>query len=287
MRSGTPMQRLRDRERVRPAPELLERFEAREIEDAGENALEAKATAQSAAADALEAQTAIDETLDGTREFTGLKIGGKNVKPFLDYTDGSAITNSAALPSGVVQSAAGAGTAGGVASLDGGGKVPESQIPAVAITDTFEVASQAAMLALMAQRGDVAVRSDVNKSFILQATPASTLANWIELRSPTDAVQSVNGQTGVVSLSTNHVGEGGGVLYFTDARARAALSGAGLIIYDSGTGAITVSRQTGWGAPTGTVSRATFDPSTVTLEQLAQRLAALVTDLLADKIPDA
>lgn len=38
-------------------------------------------------------------------------------------------------------------------------------------------------------------------------------------------------------------------------------------------------RQTGWSAPTGTVSRATFDQSTVTLAQLAQRLAALITDL--------
>lgn len=38
-------------------------------------------------------------------------------------------------------------------------------------------------------------------------------------------------------------------------------------------------RQTGWVAPTGTVSRATFDQSTVTLAQLAQRLAALINDL--------
>ncbi len=34
-----------------------------------------------------------------------------------------------------------------------------------------------------------------------------------------------------------------------------------------------------WGIPTGTVSRATFDQSSVTLAQLAQRLAALIQDL--------
>jgi hypothetical protein len=34
-----------------------------------------------------------------------------------------------------------------------------------------------------------------------------------------------------------------------------------------------------YGAPTGAVSRATFDQSTVTLQQLAQRLAALIQDL--------
>lgn len=91
------------------------------------------------------------------------------------------------------------GAANGVATLDGGGLVPVGQLPALAITDTFPVNSQAAMLALVAQRGDVAVRSDLSKSFILAADPASTLANWLELATPVDAVQSVNGRAGVVS----------------------------------------------------------------------------------------
>jgi hypothetical protein len=38
-------------------------------------------------------------------------------------------------------------------------------------------------------------------------------------------------------------------------------------------------RVTGWGAPSGTASRAAFDTSTVTLSQLAQRLKALIDDL--------
>ena len=83
------------------------------------------------------------------------------------------------------------GVAGGIASLDVGGKVPISQIPASAITETFVVASEAAMLALTAQRGDVAVRTDNHTSYILQADPASTLANWVELLSPADGVTSV------------------------------------------------------------------------------------------------
>ena len=61
------------------------------------------------------------------------------------------------------------------------------------------------MLALTAQTGDVAVRTDVNKSFILTATPASTLANWQELLTPTDAVLSVDGSTGAVSLSGTYI----------------------------------------------------------------------------------
>ena len=100
------------------------------------------------------------------------------------------------------------GAANGVASLDAGGKVPESQLPAVVISDVFSVASQAAMLALTAERGDIAVRTDINKTFALSAAPASTLGNWVELRSPTDVVQSVAGKTGAVTLVKADVGLG-------------------------------------------------------------------------------
>ena len=67
--------------------------------------------------------------------------------------------------------------AGNYAILSSNGKLDESVIPAVAITDTYVVATEAAMLALDAQKGDIAIRSDLNKSFVLQSTPASTLAN--------------------------------------------------------------------------------------------------------------
>ncbi|MBU6278718.1 MAG: hypothetical protein KGN78_05685 [Actinomycetales bacterium] len=94
------------------------------------------------------------------------------------------------------------GANSGVATLDGSGKLTSSQLPALAITSVFVVASQAAMLALStAEEGDVAVRTDVNKSFILTATPPSTLANWQELLTPTDTVLSVDGRTGTVTLS--------------------------------------------------------------------------------------
>ena len=97
------------------------------------------------------------------------------------------------------------GAVSGIASLDSGGKVPVAQLPDIAISDTFVVVSQAAMLALTAEVGDVAVRTDVNKTFILKTAGASTLANWQELLTPTDAVTSVDGQTGVVDLSANYV----------------------------------------------------------------------------------
>jgi len=91
--------------------------------------------------------------------------------------------------------------ANGIAALDGNGKITTDHLPALAIAETFVVNSQANMLALTAQTGDIAVRTDVSKSFILTTSPASTLGNWQELLTPTDAVQSVDGSTGAVSLS--------------------------------------------------------------------------------------
>jgi hypothetical protein len=97
------------------------------------------------------------------------------------------------------------GANNGIAPLDGTGKVPVDHLPALAISETFVVNSQSAMLGLSAQIGDVAVRTDVNKSFILTATPASTLGNWQELLTPTDSVLSVDGLTGAVSLSGSYI----------------------------------------------------------------------------------
>jgi len=104
------------------------------------------------------------------------------------------------------------GAANGIASLDGSGKIPSGQLPATAIAETSVVSSQAAMLALTAQVGDLAVRTDQSKTYILQATPASTLGNWVELLSPTDAVQSVDGNTGVIDLSGTYLNKTTGVL---------------------------------------------------------------------------
>lgn len=90
------------------------------------------------------------------------------------------------------------GQPNGLAPLDAGGKIDGAYIPDIAITDTFVVASQAAMLALVAEEGDVAVRTDVNKSFILTAQPATVLANWQELLTPMSPVTSVFGRAGAV-----------------------------------------------------------------------------------------
>lgn len=85
------------------------------------------------------------------------------------------------------------------------GTLPTSVLPPLAINDIFTVVSQAEMLALTAQRGDVAVRSDVNRTYILAAEPASTLANWTQINGASD-VTSVSGRTGAVTLTKADVG---------------------------------------------------------------------------------
>ena len=100
------------------------------------------------------------------------------------------------------------GQANGYASLDSGGKVPSAQLPAIAITSITVVASQAAQLALTAQEGDVAVRSDENKTYIHNGGSAGTMADWTLLSTPTDLVLSVAGKTGAVTLVPGDIGLG-------------------------------------------------------------------------------
>lgn len=73
---------------------------------------------------------------------------------------------------------------------------------------------------------------------------------------------SVNATTGVVTFTGNlELTAGTGVLV------------NGLQVLGS--------RITGWGVPTGTATRSTFDTSSVTTAQLAERVKALIDDLTA------
>ena len=113
------------------------------------------------------------------------------------------------------------GTANGnVVVVGKNGKISEDILPALALSEVSVVDSQEAMLQLQAQPGDVAVRSDVEKSFMLKEKDASQIDSWVELKSPTDKVQSVNGKTGTVVLSTKDVAENTN-LYYTEERATA------------------------------------------------------------------
>ena len=87
------------------------------------------------------------------------------------------------------------------------GTVPQSAIPAIAITEYLgAVASQAAMLALVGQRGDWCTRTDLGTDWQLIADNSATLTSWREMTYPASPVQSVSGRTGAVVLAKGDVG---------------------------------------------------------------------------------
>lgn len=101
----------------------------------------------------------------------------------------------------VPENSANKGVAGGYASLDDEGKLTASQLPKEAIIEAFEVNSEAAMLQLTCQKGDFCVRTDEHKTYILATNDPTRLESWIYLQSEVAPVQSVNGQTGAVTIT--------------------------------------------------------------------------------------
>lgn len=86
------------------------------------------------------------------------------------------------------------------------GTISTAQLPPLAINEVFApVVSQAAMLALVAQRGDMAIRSDTGKTYVLGSDSPATLADWKEVMAA-GQVQSVAGKTGLVLLVKADVG---------------------------------------------------------------------------------
>ncbi len=131
------------------------------------------------------------------------------------YVDNQLTTVATLTHTHVVADVSGLGTAatidtgtaeGNIPVLTANGKLPTNVLPALAITNTFVVSNQTAMLALTAEVGDIAIRTDLNKSFILAGDDPTSLSSWQELLTPTDAVSSVNGQTGAVSITLADLG---------------------------------------------------------------------------------
>jgi len=139
----------------------------------------------------------VSSTNSGLVLFSGIngktiKDSGKFISDFATAAQGTK-ADSALQPSDVGNSA------NKIPILDGDGLLSTTVLPALALMDIYEVASESAMTALNVQRGDIAIRTDINKTYILSQTPASLVANWKELRTPTDLVQSVAGLMGTIS----------------------------------------------------------------------------------------
>lgn len=117
--------------------------------------------------------------------------------PPISYTKITGLGSSATKDTGTAS--------GNIPILDSGGKLNSSVIPISAIRKTFVVNTEAAMLNSAADVGDVAVRTDLSKTFILQTAPPNNINNWVEMLTPTSTVSSVNSMTGSVVLDGSNI----------------------------------------------------------------------------------
>ncbi len=118
------------------------------------------------------------------RDQTTGKIADDQLSEVIARLDAQGKIATSALPSSVVQKGA-------------DGKIDASVLPSIAIIDSFPVPNEASMLGLQCERGDIAIRTDLGRSFILTDLPPSKLSNWRELTSTN--VTSVNGQVGAIT----------------------------------------------------------------------------------------
>lgn len=104
------------------------------------------------------------------------------------------------------------------------------------------------------------------------------------LRSTGTAGTGFRGYVNGAEAGTIRFINGGGIEFEVAGNLEATMTASGLdlasgnVLLVNGTQVLT-SRRTGWGAPTGTPTRSTFDTATVTLPQLAERVKALIDDL--------
>jgi len=73
------------------------------------------------------------------------------------------------------------GAVSGLATLDASGKVPTTQMPALALTDVHVVASEVAQLALTVQEGDACKRTDENKTYLALNDTNAAMSDWTEI----------------------------------------------------------------------------------------------------------
>lgn len=119
------------------------------------------------------------------------------------------------------------GAPDGVCGLDGDALIPTANLPPLAISQVFVVASEVEMLALTAEVGDVAKRTDIGTTFMLKEEPATVLANWIEIA---DFETSFLALTDTPSSFVGHEGE---MLLVAEGEAALAFSGALKYNFDS------------------------------------------------------
>jgi hypothetical protein len=206
---------------------------------------------------ATDAKAAIDE-VEGRVDTAETNIGTNatnhtdHLNDTLDAHDASAISYDNTT-SGLTASQTNAaidevyaekGSNNGIATLDGGGKIPSSQLPSSVMEykGTWNASTNTPTLADgIGDNGDVYLTTVAGSQDLGSGSITFAAGDWVvyngsiwEKSINSNAVVSVNSQTGVVVLDTDDVSEGGSSLYFTNARVLAAV----LTGFTSGAGAI-------------------------------------------------
>ena len=135
--------------------------------------------------------TSSNWTSAGTTVLLSGEIGWESDTKKYKIGDGSTAWSSLAYAPG-----SGGYTAGNGVSISASNVISAS---AIALSTIQTAANETAMLALTTQEGDVVVRSDQSKTYMKNNGTAGSMADFTELATPTDAVTSVNGNTGAIT----------------------------------------------------------------------------------------
>jgi hypothetical protein len=188
----------------------------------------------------------------------GVPNGGTGATTLTGYVKGTgttAMTASATIPNTDITglgtaSTKDAGSPLGVATLDAGGKVPVSELPAAVLGALSYQGTWNASTNTPTLTSGTGTKGYYYVVAVAGSTNLDGITDWLigdwavfngtvwQKVDNTETVTSVNGQTGAVVLTTTNIAEGTN-LYYTDARARASNSAGTGISYDSATGVIT------------------------------------------------
>jgi hypothetical protein len=188
----------------------------------------------------------------------GVANGGTGATTLTGYVKGagtSAFTASSTIPNTDITglgtaSTRNAGSANGVATLDAGGKVPVSELPAAVLgalsyQGTWNASTNTPTLTSSTGTKGYYYVVSVAGNTNLDGITDWLVGDWAVYNGTvwqkvdnTETVTSVNGQTGAVVLTTTNIAEGTNE-YFTTARARNSLSAGTGINYSTSTGVIT------------------------------------------------
>jgi len=188
----------------------------------------------------------------------GVPNGGTGATTLTGYVKGTGttpMTASATIPNTDITglgtaSTKDAGAAKGVATLDAGGKVPVSELPAAVLGALSYQGTWDASTNTPTLTSSVGTKGYYYVVSVAGNTNLNGITDWLvgdwavyngtiwQKVDNTETVTSVNGQTGAVVLTTTNIAEGTNE-YFTTARARASVSAGTGISYDNTTGVIT------------------------------------------------